>query len=72
VGWGLPIYPDGLNDESRSGFDFSMVALLKHRGFSREETEAVLRMFTFGQYADSGKEGQSDRAGPPMPAEMIG
>ena len=43
----------GLKDTSRSGFDLSLVALLKGEGLSREDTEKVLRLFPHGQYSDT-------------------
>ncbi len=43
----------GLKDNSRSGFDLSLVAMLKGEGLSREDTEKVLRVFPYGQYSDT-------------------
>ena len=51
----------GLMDTSRSGFDLSLVALLKHRGLSREDTEKVLRLFPHGKYSDIRDERDFDR-----------
>ena len=49
--------PEGLNDDSRSAFDMSMVALLKRRGLTREDTERVLRLFPFGQPSETRNKG---------------
>jgi hypothetical protein len=45
--------PRGLNDTTRSGFDFSLGSLLKHRGFSFDEMCAILRAFTYGKGSEN-------------------
>jgi hypothetical protein len=41
--------PSGLDDTTRSGFDMSIVAMLKARGFSLEQCEVIHHYFTHGQ-----------------------
>jgi predicted P-loop ATPase len=42
----------GLKDTTRSGFDFSMVSLLKNRGLSMDDTRRVLEIFEHGKLTE--------------------
>ena len=43
----------GLKDRSRSGRDFSLIAILKNEGFTVEQTFAIARAFPYGKVAES-------------------
>jgi hypothetical protein len=51
----------GLSDTTRSGFDMSIVSMLKAAGFSYGETRVASRLFEHGKLADEEDAGRGDR-----------